>query len=405
MKRYLILGIFIIALLIRLIGFFLLEVHSKIQPDSIWAWPVQNTDAAQYQLLAVSLKQNNQYHGIRDQPTAYRPPLYPLWMSLIYRLTFSTHPWVIIFFQILLSSLSCILIFELGKIHFTENIAFWGAIVMAINPFIAYFSCQLLTETLFIFLYLFFLWTLSQKNPARPIISGVVAGLCALCRPTGMLFILLGFVYHLRLWDFKNLLWKNAALFLLLAILTLTPWTLRNWQKGLGFHPVSTNGAANLLLGMHRHWLQSIHVQGLTFDRLQFEHLPEGQRSARQYGLALQLIKTHPQHFLKITLIKGLHFFSPKPSATYPAFARIISIVFVSFLLLLGLCGLLHHRSEFSHFLLTLMISYSALHTITLANIRFRIPVLDSLLGLYAVYATATWVQAWNRKNLSPKCT
>ena len=133
--------IFLVALLVR-IGYALFFV----EPEYLLI-----EDQAQYIHLAQQFPDSG-FLGV----TPERVPGYPLFIAAIYTL-FGEGLWNVISIQILLDSISCVVIALMAKSLFSKG--FWIAgILSAINLNMVIMSSSLLTDTLFVFLFIIFLF-------------------------------------------------------------------------------------------------------------------------------------------------------------------------------------------------------------------------------------------------------
>ena len=111
------------------------------------------------QALYIQLAQQLPDSGLLGIPSE-RVPGYPLFITSIYTL-FGEGLWNVISVQILLDSISCVVIALMAKSFFGKG--FWVAgILSAINLNMVILSVSLLTDTLFLFLFILFLFSLLQ---------------------------------------------------------------------------------------------------------------------------------------------------------------------------------------------------------------------------------------------------
>ena len=104
-------------------------------------------DATQFDTLAKNIL-NGHYSLSKDTPyipTMHREPLYPLFLSIIYKL-FGYNHFFVYFFQILIFSLISIFTFILAKNIFTKRVAFLSGIIISILPTLANYSGFILSE-------------------------------------------------------------------------------------------------------------------------------------------------------------------------------------------------------------------------------------------------------------------
>jgi len=215
--------------------------------------------------------------------TSERVPGYPLFIASIYTL-FGEEPWNVISIQILLDSISCVVIALMAKSLFSKG--FWIAgILSAINLNMVILSVSLLTDTLFLFLFILFLFSLLQYlQNARTrwlILLVLFISLATLVRPSSyyLLPILLIGLVSWRLWHRDTIL-KIGTLVVLYSVIVgvlLGGIHQRNYQQYGSTALVSQTGTH--LLG----W-----VVPATYQYSGQGSYQEGQKLARE-GLASAL--------------------------------------------------------------------------------------------------------------------
>ena len=181
-----------------------------------------------------------------------RVPGYPLFIASIHTL-FGEEPWNVISIQILLDSISCVVIALMAKSLFNKG--FWVAgILSAINLNMVILSASLLTDTLFLFLFILFLFSLLQYLHSDKIIWFFLLVLfissATLVRAASyylLPFLLVGLV-SLRLWQRDSILkiTKLIIMYLVVTAVLLGGIHQRNYQQygSVGF--VSQTGTAIL---------------------------------------------------------------------------------------------------------------------------------------------------------------
>ena len=229
--------IFLLALLIR-IGYVVFFVELEY---------LFTEDQGFYAQLATNLT-NNDIFGL----TPERVPGYPLFIAAIYILM-GEGVWNVILIQILLDSISCVVIALMAKSLFNKG--FWVAgILSAINLNMVILSASLLTDTLFLFLFILFLFSLLQYLHSDKIIWFFLLVLfissATLVRAASyylLPFLLVGLV-SLRLWQRDSILkiTKLIIMYLVVVAVLLGGIHQRNYQQygSVGF--VSQTGTAIL---------------------------------------------------------------------------------------------------------------------------------------------------------------
>jgi len=203
---------------------------------------------------------------------------------------------------------------------------------------------------------------------------------------------------------------RRAAAFLLVAAMTIAPWTYRNWVVFHAFVPVGTAGGLALYQGN----------SGLTRDEV-YRHYDavEGRiaqyRWARRMGIQAILdrqpawifekLRDEMPRFWEADSLALVHIFEKRaygdvPAATAAA-ARLVIVL--PYLALLGffVAGLAALRLERRNLLLlSFLVLYNLLHVATHAFARYRLPIMP-VVFVVAAYAFAEW-RAGRYPALSP---
>lgn len=161
------------------------------------------------------------------------PPLYPLFLSICFFIGgFNTLAYFIP--QLILSSLTCLLIYLISEEIFNKTVALFAGFAVAFYPDLIFWSSFARTETLFIFLHVLgFLLLIKgnfRKNLFLVYISAVIFGLACLTRVTFTPFlpILFFWIAYSFSKNRKESFWV-ALLFSLIIFIVLLPWGLRNY--------------------------------------------------------------------------------------------------------------------------------------------------------------------------------
>ena len=162
---------------------------------------------------------------------------YPLFISFIYAV-FGESLWNIVSVQILLDSISCVVIALMAKSLFNKG--FWIAgVLSAINLNMIILSIMILTDTLFLFLFVLFLFSLFQYIKNKKImwffILVILISLATLVRPSSyyLLPILLIGLVGWRLWQRDAILKIGALATIYLTVVTVLLGGIhqRNYQR------------------------------------------------------------------------------------------------------------------------------------------------------------------------------
>ena len=176
-----------------------------------------------------------------------KPPLYPYILAGFFSILGIGSSLVKIL-QIVLSVCTGILLYKSGEKIFSKKV---GLIACGLFMFfweVAYFSQAFYSENLQWFLMSLLLYLLASKIRHTYFYSGIVLGLYILTKPTTLLLIVP--ITYLLLWksySFQNI--KNLIILLLMTIITLSPWVIRNFLTYKQFVPVYTDGGVNIWMG------------------------------------------------------------------------------------------------------------------------------------------------------------
>jgi len=252
-----------------------------------------------------------------------------------------------------------------------------GAMV-AVNPFLIYFTGLLLSETLFTALLTWGVVGLAWAS--RAMWMGVLGSLalvaCAIVRPSALFLIVL-----LPLLTPTIDLWRRGMLVvasLVLAGAMFGPWAARN-QRMLG-QPIlaTTNGGITLYDGF-RPGATGASDQSFVATMPELREMTEIQRSNYLELLGWRFITENPGQAARLGVIKLARTWSPIPlSAEFgrPLY-RVVGLLYAVPLYVLVLWGL--WRPTLSRpvkgFLLVAAVYFSVVHVMSVGSLRYRIPV------------------------------
>jgi|GEM_PF-4966512 len=175
------------------------------------------------------------------EPAFWQPPLYPYLLGLHQVLSSEQIFHSLRFFQILCGSLTCVLIWFVGRRLFPNEpmVAAVAALAGSLYGTLIFFDGEVLPATLATFLDLVGLLLLlrcqERRSAARYLLAGIVFGLAALTVATVLTFVLAAaaFIWIETGWQYtlaQRLRWPLA--FLVGVALVIVPVTLRNTLIG-----------------------------------------------------------------------------------------------------------------------------------------------------------------------------
>ena len=395
-----------VAALVLRVAFILLEPGSKLAGDE-WTW---------YR-WALSPPGGLASENVRFSPfktnMIFEPPLYPYFIAVLHEAVGGepeTRRTAVKLGQAVMGALLVLAVGRVGTAAFGARVGALAAAFAAFYPELVWFSAHFWSETLFLAL----LWWAMERLLAselslgygRVVAAGLLWGLACLTRETVLYFI--PFAALWLAWG-RPLRWRRGAAFAAAAILTIAPWTARNWIVFHAFIPVGTAGGQNLFqanAGIDRDVTYEMVKAVKGRDRREVAVLQY--HYARRMGIEAILArqplwvfeKLYEQmpNFWEVDSLALVHVKrgSDRPTDGYgPVSVRaawaVALVVLLPYLALLaafvaGLRSVAWTRT--SALLLGFLLFYNALHIVAHGFARYRMPVLP-VLFLIAAWALA----------------
>jgi 4-amino-4-deoxy-L-arabinose transferase-like glycosyltransferase len=347
-------------------------------------------DASAYDRIARNLLVGEGFSEWPDEPTAFWPPLYPILLSVLYKV-FGYHFWIVRLFQAILGVIAVAATMLAASELFDRRVAYLTGLGMALYPHLIYFSAWLIAEALYMTLLslVLLLAVRLQKGPQRLgfVGLGLLLGLATLTKPaTLMLLPFIGLwiliALPLQLSFARRLGYLTlTSLFVLLSIL---PWTVRNYLVFDEFVPVSTNGGYTFY-GANNSDAFGGHREGFPSPLL---GLSEVEAERVYYRNGLTWIVHNPADFGQLAIRKVSRLLSPLSVASFPQdyalpFAGLVKGIYAAFLLLavVGfLASLVRWRDCFILYVLIVRVFLGAL--IFYGDARYTLPMVPALVIL-----------------------
>ncbi len=359
-------------------------------------------------------------------PGAWQPPGYTVFVAALLAVS-GRSLLAVKLAQVLLGSLSVLLVLALGRAWFGERAGLAAAWLAALYPNLVAFTHYLWSETLFVFLLLAGLVALSrQDGPPRPsaaALAGVLLGLAALTRAALVYFLPLLSVWLLVVHRRQRHAALAAAVVPAVALLVILPWTVRNTLLHGGFVLIETNAPYNLWRGNGPGALEDRCSPDVPHYPWPFECIPlspVGNRYAwvliadakralgtedpsdlevvrYAQGAAWAEIRAHPETFARRIvprlvdlwnptsfLVRHLHVGAygrvPLLVASLLAWSAILAYLAAAALALAG--AWLERRSPLTWLVALLVLFYSGITALSFGLTRFRLPLEPLLLVL-----------------------
>ncbi|MGB4076814.1 MAG: glycosyltransferase family 39 protein [Minisyncoccia bacterium] len=196
--------------------------------------PVIRDDSEEYAALGKHVAELGMFSTDGEVPNTIRVPVYPLFLAVVYALTGSYA--FVPFLQIILVFCTSVLIYFFAVRLAEKRIA--GMLASGfylLNPSTIFYAMTVMTETLYIFLLVSFVYVVfssSHKSIVRFVVGGLLLGAIILTRPIGMFlpFVCIPFI----VWTLRDMPWKKilirVSVFSLAVSVLVVPWLIRNYM-------------------------------------------------------------------------------------------------------------------------------------------------------------------------------
>lgn len=365
-------------------------------------------------------------------PTAHWSFLYTLYLTAVYAI-FGPNPLMARIIQaVIVGVLHPWLAYRLGRRVFGERSGLLAAAFTAVYIYFIYYSAALMTEPFYITAILGALYGLLElrdtgagEERRLALAVGLALGFAVLLRQLFLLLIpfLLLWLWAMRFYDgrragaerrgLKDILfcprapWRSSAVIVGLVILMILPFTIYNYGRYGRFVLLNTNAGYAFFWGNHP--IYGTRFQGILSPEMgSYQDLiPEELRGLDEPSLeqalmkrGMQFIIDDPGRYALLSLSRVPVYFMFWPSAESGMLSNISRVGSFGLFLPLMLAGLIYslanrkmRRRTFGDALLLLLFAvlYTAVHLLSWALVRYRLPV-DAILLLYAgLAAEAVW--------------
>lgn len=385
------------------------------------------SDSGDYIAAAESILSNGSY-PIQGTLPFFRAPLYPILIAGIWAI-FPGSVLAVKLVQAIFHGLTAIAVFLTGKTIFGNRaVGLLGGLLAALNPLMLYSAAAIQTEALHtalvswgVYFAVARVFAVDRATFRDPAIAGISFGLAALCRPSALgIGILIAFLI------FVNSILKRRrvlAPFLIVAamLLTISPWTIRNYARfgeliivndaggfalWVGNHPANLRFYDGSLksateIGEYSDWIgKTLPAEMIAkWEKDEgFTNLSPSEREAKWRDAAIANIRQHPAETAKLLGWKLFGFWKPYPSSD--VFGRIAAGIgfFEIPFLLFGFLGLfltiLRPQSRDIGLLFVIyFVAVTAIHVWLVATVRMRVPYVEPWMAMFAAFSI---VRIWN---------
>jgi 4-amino-4-deoxy-L-arabinose transferase-like glycosyltransferase len=337
-------------------------------------------DQGEYLDLARSLLHGN---GLRlyddrfkDYVVAYRTPGYPVLLAAL-----GGNVRAVRVAQALVDTSTVLAIYLLAmRLGVREQQALFAAALVALNPFLIYFSGLILTETLFTAMLAWGMVLLARPSRAAFVAGGVALALSILVRPSvialPMLLGLVAVVMNRR----QQTGWRLPPIttMAILTIVVLLPWALRNHAVLGRWVWTTTNSGITAYDGFNPD-ADGSSDQSFVKSMPQLRSMNEVDRSRYLSNLASDYVRDNPRRAVELAGRKIARTWIPVPLSQEfgrPLY-RTIAILFALPFDLFVIIGLVRSNGlsrSAKVFLLLPAIYFTAVHALSVGSLRYRVP-------------------------------
>lgn len=412
-NRYWLGFIIFVAVVLRLAAAFLLGNEVENTPGTF--------DQISYNMLAQRVLEGQGFTVAEDwwpatragEPTAHWSYSYTLFLVAIYSV-FGSYPLLARVLQAILAGILLPwLVYRVGYQYFNHRIGLISAGLAAIYIYFVYYAAALMTETFYL---IAILWVLdiagqlghtpdesaSPRSKFQWIWLGIALGATVLLRQVFLLFIPVLFIW--LLWrgvryQIRPVWYTMIGLTIAgtILVLTIVPWTYRNYQAFDELVLLNTNAGFAFFWGNHP-------IHGYNFISIlpddapsYYELIPpellslsEAQLDRALLQRAFGFIGENPVRYLILSFSRLKDYFKFWPSAESSLISnlsRLLSFgLFLPFMLYGLISSIRRPASSKLMILYLFIVIYTGVHLLSWALIRYRLPV-DVVLILFASVA------------------
>jgi tetratricopeptide (TPR) repeat protein len=360
-----------------------------------------------------------------EERVFFMNPYYTYYLALIY--TLFGHSWVAaLFVQAVMGTVSCALIYGIGRLLVSSDVGLIGAALAALYGTFVFYDGALLTANPIVFynligLYCLLLWKDKQKL-VYLIASGIALGFSTTGRGLILMFVvLLPLWFYLQNQHYRTVL-TNWVYVLIGVFCILVPVGLRNWSIGGEFAMTPSGTSQNFYIGNHP-GATGIYKNAdfLTSAEPQHEFGDYYREAQKRAGKTLthdeaatfwisegfRYIFSNPKDYIKLQIQKTYLFWNrteaPNNLSYYFAhdFAPILHFLIIGWGIIapLGIVGLfLLARTRPPYLLYFYLGAYLSACFIFFVTAEYRLPIAPVLM-LGAAYLISIWYTQWKAGN------
>jgi 4-amino-4-deoxy-L-arabinose transferase-like glycosyltransferase len=336
-------------------------------------------DEEHYFDLATNIVERLTYSIDGQNPTAFRAPGYPFFLSF-FRYLGANILMVRLLNYLLLAASTCLVYLTLQK-QDSSIAGLLGAFMVFVYPALFFTASTLYPQTLssFLFVAIIYVITGAEVGLRHFLLIGLLFAWLILTVPT-FAFTLLVFTIWLIARRYRI---RDILAMLAIVIFLISAWSIRNYQVFDSIVFISTNGGENLLLGNSENTTPNA---GRRVNISKYERATEGmtevQRDRYLGQQAFDYMRNNKARSLELYVLKVLNYFNYRNElVTETGLAQIRDVLMLLtyglllFFIILRLLLLGRYRlSPFEALLIIIYVANAFFSAIFFTRIRFRLP-------------------------------
>ena len=298
-------------------------------------------------------------------PNLWMPPLYAYYLYFFTFLNLENQNYIftILFSQVLFSSISVAFFYKINNLFFSKNLSLLSSLIFSIFPLHVYASSQISSISLQIFLTIFFLYfffqLIKKENFLSIFMFSLLSGLLILLRGEFYAILILTLFYLF----FKKIKIKNIFLIILITLITVSPYVVRNIIVFEKFIMMKSFGY-NIWKGNHPYAMENSLVVGAEIVEEDFQKKLDSVPRDKFLRInfdnlfmdkAIENIKKNPTGHIILFFKKAASFLlvdlrSPDPN--YYNVAHYLPILLIGITSLLGIGFTFRKKSDLNYLIL-----------------------------------------------------
>jgi 4-amino-4-deoxy-L-arabinose transferase-like glycosyltransferase len=285
-------------------------------------------------------------------PSVYMPPIYAVFLYLVKLITTfdGAHlVYSIIFIQVVLSTYTIYLFYELNKFFFTNNISLINSFIFSSIPLNIYACGQISSinlQMIFSLLFLKYLLLIAKKENFKNIcIFSITTGLLIMTRGE---FILIFFLIFIFIFLSKKIKPSSGIKIIIIITLVISPYLTRNYYhfnqifivKSLGYNLWKGNNELSKVEGYEN--LEKIEFKDLKsqVESLKKNKYYEINRDDIFLNKAINNISENPIHYIGLFFTKFFSYYFVDLNSNYPNYYNLFHIFPIILVSILSFPGL-----------------------------------------------------------------